>query len=82
MLLELLICVTLVIGRAIYISGPTDYLAYCILHKVNPYLINRKVMHNRLCLWLMVGAFVFVYTPLMVLGKCLGFRKKQSAFKA
>ena len=81
-LLALLIVITLLIGRAIYISGPTDYLAYYILHKANPHLINGKVMHNRLCLWLMTGAFVFVYMPLMVLGKYLGFKRKRSVFNS
>ena len=79
-LLALLIIITLCIGHAIYISGPTDYLADCILYKVNPHLINGKAMYSRLCLWLMIGVFVCIYTPLMVLGKYCGHKRKLAVF--
>ena len=77
-LLVLLIVVIYFIGRAVYISGPTDNLARYILYEVNPTLINGKVMLNKYCLVLMICAYVFLYAPLMLIAEYIGvkIRKK------
>ena len=71
-LLILLIVVICLIGRAVYISGPTDHLARYILYQVNPYLINGKVMLNRYCMVLMICAYVALYAPLMLIAEYIG----------
>ncbi len=75
-LLSLLTVVVYFIGRAIYISGPTDYLAWHILKKVNPTLINGKAMLNKYCLVLMISAYVVLYAPLMLIAEYLGYKGK------
>ena len=77
-LLALLIIVIYFIGRAIYISGPTDYLARHILDKVNPTLINGKVMLNKYCMILMICFYIFLYAPLMLIAEYLGYKGKLS----
>ena len=80
MLLVLLIVVIHFIGRAVYISGPTDYLARYILYKVNPTLINGKVMLNKYCLVLMICAYVFLYAPLIVIAEYVGAKIRNKQF--
>lgn len=81
MLLSLLIVVIYFIGRAIYISGPTDYLAWHILKKVNPTLINGKAILNKYCLVLMISAYVVLYAPLMLIAEFLGCKSKVNNIK-
>jgi len=80
-LLSLLIVVIYIIGRAIYISGPTDYLAWHILDKVNPTLINGKAMLNKYCLVLMISAYVVLYAPLILIAEYLGCKSKLNNIK-
>ena len=76
--LIVLISVISIIGHAIYISGPTDYLASYI-HDVNASLINGKVMFNKYCIVFMIGAYIFLYAPIILIAENLGvkIRKKQ-----
>lgn len=80
-LLVLLIVVIYFIGCAVYISGPTDYLAWHILYKVNLTLINGKVMLNQCCMVLMICSFVFLYAPLMLIAEFLGVKIRNKQFQ-
>ena len=79
-LLVLLIVVIYFIGRAVYISGPTDYLGRYILYKVNPNLINGKVMLNQYCMVLMICAYVFLYAPLILIAEYIGVKIRNKQF--
>ena len=80
MLLVLLIVVIHFIGRAVYISGPTDCLARYILYKVNPTLINGKVMLNQYYMVLMICAYVFLYAPLILIAEYIGVKIRNKQF--
>lgn len=79
-LLVLLIIVICFIGRAVYISGPTDSLARYILYKVNPGLINGNVMLNRYCMVLMICAYVILYAPVMLIAEYIGVKIRNKQF--
>ena len=79
-LLVLLIVVIYFIGLAVYISGPTDYLGRYILYKVNPNLINGKVMLNQYCMVLMICAYVFLYAPLILIAEYIGVKIRNKQF--
>ncbi len=80
LLLILLIVVIYIIGRAVYILGPTDYLAHYILHLANPSMINGKIMLNQYCMILMFCAYVFLYAPIII-AEYIGVKKNNNQFK-
>ena len=75
-LLVLLIIITSIIGRAVYISGPTNYLAHYIVDMVEKSLISEKILLNRCCLVLMIIAYIFLYTPIILIAEYLGVKKR------
>ena len=80
-LLLLLIIVIYFIGRAVYISGPTDYLARYILYLTNPSMINGKIMLNQYCMILMICAYVFLYAPIILIAEYMGVKRSHNQFK-
>ncbi len=86
LLLVLIIILTMLIGHAIYISGPTNYIADFIFKKLNPDLYYtpielRTITLNRYKTIAMISAFVFIYSPIMLLGEYLGTKKHKRDFK-
>ncbi|MBQ9861630.1 MAG: hypothetical protein IJO75_05155 [Clostridia bacterium] len=81
-LLIVITCLVGLIGPAIYISGPTNTLAHYIVDQAGLYLMDRKVALYCYCPLFMTIAYVFLYAPFMILGKHLGFKRKQSVFKS
>lgn len=83
--LGFLLCVVTIvstlIGHAVYISGPTVYLADYILHLKEPMKIFDPIIVNRCCLYLMLLAFILVYAPLMLIANYLGIKFKKRKFK-
>ena len=80
-LLLLLIIVIYFIGRAVYISGPTDYLARYILYLTNPSMINGKIMLNQYCMILMICAYAFLYAPIILIAEYIGVKRSHNQFK-
>lgn len=74
------IILVLIIGHAVYISGPTVHLAYYILYRINPELINGKAMLSNINTDLMISAFFVIYSPTMILGEYIGVRKHRKDF--
>jgi hypothetical protein len=79
-LLILLAVVVYFIGRAVYISGPTDYLARHIIYKVNHTVINGKALLNNYCMGLMIFAYLLLYSPLMLIAEYTGTRIRDKSF--
>ncbi len=79
-LLAILIIVIAILGHVIYISGPTDHLARFVLYKTNPGLTNGKSMLNLYSLWFMVGAYLLLYSPTMLVGRLWGNKNRQKFF--
>ena len=78
--LGLLIIILLIIGRAVYVSGPTDYLVRYVLLDLEPdFLVNKKI-HNLHCLIAMIISYIFFYAPIMVTAMYLGNRKYKKEF--
>ena len=83
--LGLLLCfvtlVSTIIGHAVYISGPTVYLADYILHLKEPMKIFDPIIVNRFCLYLFLLAFVLIYAPIMITANYLGMKFKKRKYK-
>ena len=83
--LGLLLCfvtlVSTIIGHAVYISGPTVYLANYILHLKEPMKIFDPIIVNRFCLYLFLLAFVLIYAPIMITANYLGMKFKKRKYK-
>lgn len=73
--LLILVAVLLIIGHAVYIAGPTDFLdeyfpAILIQSPINP-----KVAVNLSTAALMILAFLLLYTPTIILAEHFGVKK-------
>ncbi len=79
-LLNAITCLIGLIGPAIYVSGPTNLLAEYVVDQAGLYLEERKTALYCYCPLFMSIAYLFLYAPFMVLGKHLGFKKKQRDF--
>lgn len=77
-----LLIVTYILKPAVYVSGPTNFLARYVLLKVNPGLVDGMAMLKRYIMELMVLAFVFVYSPIILLAEYLGAKKHKKEFAA
>lgn len=78
--LALLIIVVYIIGRAVYVSGPTDYLVHYVLLDLKPdFLVNKKI-YNLHCLVAMVISYIFFYAPIMVTALYLGNKKYKKEY--
>ena len=82
--LGLLLCfvtlVSTIIGHAVYISGPTIYLAdYIISVKAPAHALDLLILY-RYSLIFMLLAFIFIYTPIMLIANYLGVRFKKRKF--
>lgn len=80
-LLIVITCLVGLIGPAIYVSGPTNLLADYVVDQAGLYFEERKTALFWYCPLFMTGAYLLLYAPLMVLGKYLGFQRKQTVFK-
>ena len=80
LLLCFVVLVSFIIGHAVYISGPTVYLADYILHLKEPMKIFDPIIVNRCCLYLMLLAFIFIYAPMMLIANYLGVKFKNRKF--
>lgn len=73
--LLILVAVLLIIGHAVYIAGPTEFLdeyfpAILIQSPINP-----KVAVNLSSVALMILAFLLLYTPTIILAEHFGVKK-------
>ena len=77
LLLFLIVALIYIIGHAVYISGPTVYLT---LHLFNAdgLLINKVETLHQFCTLLTVGAYVLLYSALMMLFYYLGVKKRMT----
>ncbi len=69
-----------IFGHAVYISGPTVFLARYVLAVVNPELINGKEMLENYRLLFMLLADFVVYLPIILFGEFLGAKKHKKDF--
>ena len=74
------VLVVLIFGHTIYFSGPTVFFSRFILNVVNPDLINGKIMLENYRWAFMFVAFIFIYTPIAILGEYLGDKKHKIDF--
>ena len=79
-LLVLLIIVVLIIGRAVYVSGPTDYLVRYIFIDLKPDFAVNKLIYNLHCLFFMIVSYILVYAPIMFFAFRLGNKKYQKEY--
>ena len=78
--LGLLIVVVYIIGRAVYVSGPTDYVVRYVLLDLEPdFLVNKRI-YNIHCLIAMVISYLLFYAPIMTTALYLGNRKYKKEF--
>lgn len=77
-LLTIVICL---IGRAVYISGPTNYLARYIVDNVTSTVTNENVLLNQHCLVFMICAYIFLYIPTIIIAQFAGFSVKKQQLK-
>ena len=75
-ILLLLIAVLFVIGHAVYIAGPTEFLDEYFPKVIFQSPINSKVTVNLGSASLMLGAFVVLYTPIVLLAEYLGAKQQ------
>ena len=86
LLLSLLLTLTtqvvlvVIIGHAIYFSGPAIVFNHYMLNIYNPVSIPTRVLLNTYQWVLMFAADLFVYVPTMILGKYLGNKKRIKEF--
>ncbi len=79
--LILLIIVISFIGRAVYISGPTDYLASYIVDNLSSTFATEKQLLNQRCLIYMVCAYIVLYMPTIIIAKLVGVNIKKQQLK-
>ena len=80
LLLCFVVIISTLIGHAVYISGPTVYLAdYIIRVKAPAHALDLLVLY-RYSLIFMLLAFIFIYAPIMLIANYLGVKFKNRKF--
>ena len=74
-ILLLLISVLFVIGHAVYIAGPTEFLDEYFPKMLIQSPINPKVAVDLTSAALMISAFLLLYTPTILLAEKIGVKK-------
>ncbi len=69
-----------VIGSAVYVTGPTDVFATYFFEKTNPDLFYSKealrdALDWRYSMLFSIIAYIFVYSPIIILAEYLGVKK-------
>ncbi len=69
-----------IVGNAVYVTGPTDFLATYFFEKTNPDLYHSKEALRYATDWrysmlFSITAFVLIYSPLIIFAQCLGVKK-------
>ncbi len=78
LILLLLVAALFIIGHAVYIAGPTEFLDEYFPKTLIKSPINPKVTVN-LCSALIMGmAFFILYTPTILLAETLGIKKRNN----
>ncbi len=85
LLLILLLLFAILVGHAIYVSGATVYLGDYLFKKIQPNLYFRPTdlrteTRNLYQITTLITAYVFVYTPTMLIAKHLGIKKHKKDF--
>lgn len=75
-ILLLLVAVLLIIGHAVYIAGPTEFLDEYFPKILLQSPINPKVTVNLGSALLMCAAFLILYAPTILLAETLGIKKR------
>lgn len=75
-ILLLLVAVLLIIGHAVYIAGPTEFLDEYFPKMLIQSPINSKVTVNLISASLMISAFLVLYTPTILLAEKIGVKKR------
>lgn len=76
---------TVILDVAVYITGPTDHFATYIFEKSNPDLYWSKEAIRPAVRWrygitLFSGAYLLIYSPLIILAQYLGAKKHKKDF--
>lgn len=75
-ILLLLVTILFIIGHAVYIAGPTEFLDEYFPKMLLQSPINPKVAVNLISTALMISAFFLLYTPTILLAEALGIKKR------
>ena len=75
-ILLLLVAILLLIGHAVYIAGPTEFLDEYFPKMLIQSPINPKVAVNLTSAALMIAAFLLLYTPTILISEKLGIKKR------
>lgn len=74
--LLILVVVLLIIGHAVYIAGPTEYLDEVFPQILFQSPINSKVTINLISSALMISAFLVLYIPTILLAEKIGVKNR------
>lgn len=69
------IVIVFIFGHAIYFSGPTLFLSRFIFNIYSPDDLSGKVVLETYRWLLMIITHIFLYTPIIIFGEYLGFKK-------
>ena len=75
-ILLLLVAILLLIGHAVYIAGPTEFLDEYFPKMLIQSPINPKVAVNLTSAALMIAAFLLLYTPTILISEKFGIKKR------
>lgn len=75
LILLLLVAVLFIIGHAVYIAGPTEFLDEYFSKTLIQSPINPKVAVDLTSAALMISAFLLLYTPTILLAEKIGVKK-------
>ena len=75
-ILLLLVAILLLIGHAVYIAGPTEFLDEYFPKMLIQSPINLKVVVNLTSAALMIVAFLLLYTPTILISEKFGIKKR------
>ncbi len=76
LILLLLVAALFIIGHAVYIAGPTEFLDEYFPKTLIQSPINPKVAVNLTSAALMISAFLLLYTPTILLAEKIGVENR------
>lgn len=87
LLLILLLLFAYFVGHTLYVSGATLYLGDYLFKKLDPQLFYRPPIklkvetRNLYQISTLTCAYIFIYTPIMIIAKSLGIKKHKNYYK-